>query len=237
VSQHHLAQIERVLAQLKGGLVVSCQALPGNPLHGSSPIAMIAQAAELGGARGLRVNGVADVAAVLGIATAPVIAISRREFPDSPVTITPTVRSARDLLDVGARIIALDATSRPRPHNERLGEIVGEIHAAGAVAMGDLASIRDLPGALAADIDAVGTTLSGYAGRGPAPAEPDFALLRQLVRESPVPVYAGGRYWTPEQAARAFDLGASFVVVGAAITNPMAITSRFVNAIARMHGE
>ena len=219
-----------VLSQFHGGLVVSCQARPGNPLHGPSSMAMMAQAAELGGAVGLRVNGQVDVAAVLGVSTLPVMAINKVDYPDSKVMITPTIESTEELLAAGARIVALDATNRPRPQGERLRDQIDVIHKAGAVAMGDLASIEDLPGAMAADLDAVGTTLSGYTG-GPIPAEPDFALLAELVRQSPVPVFAEGRYWTPEHVVRAFELGASFVVVGTAITNPMAITSRFVNAI------
>lgn len=197
-------------------------------------MAMMAQAAELGGARGLRVDGPAEVSATLGIATLPVIATHRREYPDRQVTITPTAASARALLAAGATIVATDATTRRRPNDESLGEIVAAIHAAGAVVMGDLAGIDDLAHAFAADIDAVGTTLGGFTG-GPVPEEPDFELLARLVRDSPVPVYAAGRYLTPEQAARAFGLGASFVIVGAAITNPMAITSRFVHAMSAIH--
>ncbi len=200
-------------------------------------MAMMAQAAELGGARGLRVNGPADVTAVLAATSIPVMAINKMEHPDSPVMITPTVESAVQLLEAGAKIIALDATHRPRPRDEQLRDIVATIHAGGAVAMGDLATIGDLEGAMAADIDAVGTTLSGYTGHGSTPGEPDFNLLAQLVRNAPVPVFAEGRYWTPEQAIQAFEIGASFVVVGTAITNPMAITSRFINAIGCMSTE
>lgn len=231
------SHIRRVLDEFDGGLVVSCQARPGNPLHGTSPVAMMAQAAELGGARGLRIDGPADIAAVTAVTTLPVMASHKVEHAASRVFITPTVDSARQVLEAGARIVALDATNRRRPHEEALGAIVDTLHSAGAVAMGDLASIDDLPHALAADIDAVGTTLSGYTGVGPVPDEPDFALLARLVRNSPVPVFAEGRYWSPDQVKRAFDLGASFVVVGTAITNPMAITSRFVHAIAAMKHE
>jgi putative N-acetylmannosamine-6-phosphate epimerase len=42
-------------------------------------------------------------------------------------------------------------------------------------------------------------------------------------------VFAEGRFWTREDAKRALDLGASFVVVGTAITNPVEITRRFVS--------
>jgi putative N-acetylmannosamine-6-phosphate epimerase len=221
------------LNTFQGGLVVSCQARPGNPFHGAGNMALMARAAELGGARALRANGPADVAAVLEATSLPVMAIFKVEHPDSQVMITPTVDSATALLEAGADIVALDATNRPRPNGERLRDVVAAIHAAGAISMGDLSSRDDLEGALAADIDAVGTTLSGYTG-GPVPDEPDFNLLEWLVKSSPVPVFAEGRYWSPEQVVRAFELGASFVVVGTAITNPMAITSRFQRAIDQM---
>jgi len=218
---------------LRGGLVVSCQARPGNPFHGAGLMALMAQAAELGGAKGIRANGPADVAAILAATSLPVIAINREDHPGSPVMTTPTIASARSLLRAGATLVGLDATQRERPGGERLRDVVREIHAAGAVALGDLAAIEDLSGAVAADIDAVGTTLSGYTGAAPPPAEPDFEFLAELVRRSPVPVFAEGRFWLREQVVQALALGAWFVVVGSAITNPMAITSRFVEAIDR----
>jgi N-acylglucosamine-6-phosphate 2-epimerase len=219
------------LGELHGGLVVSCQPIPGNPVDEAAPIGWMVKAAAMGGARGLRVNGPEDVAAVLATSALPVIAVHKIRSADSPVTITPTRASAAALLDAGARLIALDATSRPRPERESLRDVVSTIHAAGAVALGDLAVIEDLPSALDAGVDAVGTTLSGYTGAGPASDEPDFALLEGLVRSAGVPVFAEGRYWTREHVLRARELGASFVVVGTAITNPMAITGRMVQAL------
>jgi N-acylglucosamine-6-phosphate 2-epimerase len=229
------SKIRKTLDAFSGGLVVSCQARPGNPLHGPELMIRMAQAAELGGARALRVNGPADVAAVVASTSLPVMAINKVEHDDSPVVITPTLESIRVLTDAGASVVALDATNRRRPNGEPLRDLVSFIHDAGGVAMGDLATTDDLEGALAADIDAVGTTLAGYTG-GPVPDEPDFAFLAWLVKVSPVPVFAEGRFWTPDQVNQAFNLGASFVVVGTAITNPMAITSRFVQSIERHRG-
>lgn len=216
---------------MRGGIVVSCQARPGNPLEGAETMALMARAAELGGARGVRVNGARDIAAVQRASTLPIIGINRIEQPDSAVAITPTLASAETILATGIGIVALDATQRRRPGDERLPAIVAAIHAHGALALGDLATIDDLEPAVRAGVDAVGTTLSGYAAGSPKLRGPDFALLSELVRRSAVPVFAEGRFWTPAQVGRAFDLGAAFVVVGTAITNPMAITSRFVSAI------
>lgn len=221
------------LDRLRGGLIVACTANPGNPLHDPEAMAMMARAAELGGARGLRVESVPDIAAVQRVSTLPIIGVRRMESAGSPVVITPTRASAREILGTGVDYVAMDATNRPRPRGETMREVVAEIHRHGAVALGDLATLDDLQPALRAGIDAVGTTLSGYTADTRLTEEPDFDLLRALVKVAPVPVYAEGRFWTPEQALEAFALGASFVVIGTAITNPMAITSRFVSAIDR----
>jgi len=220
-----------LLESLRGGIVVSCQARPGNPLEGAEAMVLMSRAAELGGARGLRVNGVRDIAAVRRTSALPIVGINRIEQPDSPVAITPTAVSAQAILDTGIRMVALDATHRTRPAGERLEDIIEVIQAHGALALGDLAIIDDLGPAVRAGVDAVGTTLSGYTAESPPQAGPDFALLTELVKRSPVPVFAEGRYWTTDQVGEAFEIGAAFVVIGTAITNPMAITSRFVSAI------
>lgn len=221
---------DRVRA-LAGGIVVSCQARPGNPLHGPATMALVAQAAELGGAVGFRVNGPDDIAAVRKATSKPVMGIWKQDHPGSAVTITPTIASARAIIAAGAELVALDGTNRPRPGGEALSGIVKEIHRLGGVALADLATEADLRHAILADVDAVGTTLAGYTAESPASGDgPDFGFLRWLVRHSPVPVFAEGRYWTSAQVAEALAIGAAFVVVGTAITNPMAITAHFVAA-------
>lgn len=218
------------LERLAGGLVVSCQARPGNPLHGPETMALMARAAELGGARALRVNGPADIRAVRNVTSLPVLGINKVDYDDSPVMITPTARDAIAILDAGAPMIALDGTNRFRPNGEKLRDIIDVIHDRGAIACADLATRDDLAGAIEAGADAVGTTLSGYTHESATDSDdPDLDLLAWLVKYSPVPVFAEGRFWTPDQAAEALRIGASFVVVGTAITNPMAITSRFVS--------
>lgn len=223
------AQRQERLRGLAGGIVVSCQARPGNPLHGPKTMAIVAQAAELGGAVGLRVNGPEDIAAVRQATSLPIVGIWKQDHEGSAVSITPTGASVQGIIAAGAELVALDGTARPRPNGETLAQVVKEIHRLGGVALADLATEADLRHAVLADVDAVGTTLAGYTAESPATGDaPDLAFLRWLVKHSPVPVFAEGRFWTPEQAAEAFAIGAAFVVVGTAITNPMAITARFV---------
>lgn len=224
-----LADLERI----RGGLVVSCQAQEANPLHGPTFMAAMAKAAVIGGAVGIRADGVADVAAIHAAVGAeiPIMGIFKVKQPDGFLFITPTAEGARAVLEAGARFVALDGRPAPRPGGETLSEVIAAIHAAGGAALADIATIDDARYAISHGADAVGTTLSGYTGDSPKQEGPDFALLEQLVAESPVPVFAEGRFWTPEQVRRAFDLGAAFVVAGTAITNPMAITRRFVAAL------
>lgn len=222
------------IAALSGGIVVSCQATEDNPLHGPEPMARMAMAAEKGGAVGLRVNGPADTHAVMRATSLPVLAIYKVDYPGSEVRITPTLDDTLAILETGAPFIALDGTNRPRPHNETLAQSVSAIHEHGALAFADLATRDDLAGALEAGVDAVGTTLSGYTAESASDSdEPDLDFLAWLVTHSPVPVFAEGRYWTPGQALAALEIGAAFVVVGTAITNPMKITERFTKAVRR----
>lgn len=223
------------LASLRGRLVVSCQARADNPLHGPAKMAAMATAAVLGGAAGIRADGAADIASIRAAVDVPLIGIRKVVDARGGLFITPTADSAREVIAAGARLVALDGTDRPRPGGEALSEVIAAIHAAGALALADIDTPASARAAVAAGADAVGTTLSGYTARSPASATPDLALLSNLVAWSPVPVFAEGRIWTREEAAQAIALGAAFVVVGTAITNPTAITARFVAALDEAH--
>jgi N-acylglucosamine-6-phosphate 2-epimerase len=213
-------------------IVVSCQAREDNPLHGPVFMAAMARAAEQGGANCIRANGAADIAAIRAATALPIIGILKRETPGYPVYITPGFADADGIAGAGADIIAVDATPRRRD-GEPFGDIVRMIHdRLGKPVMADVSTLAEGVTAAAAGADLVATTLAGYtaetaAGRADGP---DFQLLEELIGAIDVPVVAEGRFWTPEQVREAFRLGAHAVVIGTAITNPMAITRRFVDA-------
>jgi putative N-acetylmannosamine-6-phosphate epimerase len=213
---------------LRGHLIVSCQPVPGGPLDRPDITAAFARAALDGGARGLRIEGVANLAAVRAATDAPVIGLIKSDLPDSPVRITPSVADVRALAAAGADIIAFDATDRPRP--EPLPEIVAAIHAAGCLAMADCATPGDGRRAVALGCVVLGSTMAGYTG-GPVPEGPDLALVADLARMGRFTV-AEGRYQAPPDAAAALRVGADAVVVGSAITRPEHVTQWFVAAMA-----
>lgn len=215
---------DAALRRMLNGLVVSCQAPPGSPLRSPHIMAAMAQAADQGGATGIRANGPADVEAIQQSVSIPVLGLHKVVYPDSPVYITPTTNEIDQLLEADCRLIALDATDRQRPGGAELRDLVQHIHRAGALAFGDIATADDISVAIEAGVDAIGSTLSGYTGDAPPPSGPDFDLVREMASRVSIPIYAEGRYSTPEQVATARELGASLVVVGTAITNVTAIT-------------
>jgi N-acylglucosamine-6-phosphate 2-epimerase len=226
------SRVTSCLRSLKGGLIVSCQTDEGTPLNRPQITAAVVQAAVQGGAVGVRVRGVEDIQASKAAVSVPVIGLTKRHFSHSPVYITPTWEDVEACIAVGADIVALDATDRPRPDGLDLAEVISRARAtADVVLMADVSQLHEAEEAAALGVDLVATTLAGYSDASPPTSGPDFHLLSALVEHVDVPVVAEGRITTPEQAAEALRLGAWAVCVGKAITAPQFITGRFVEAM------
>jgi N-acylglucosamine-6-phosphate 2-epimerase len=217
-----------LLVALRGQLIVSCQAYPGEPMRSPAVMAAIALSVVRGGARAVRVQGIDDLRAVRPLVNVPLIGIIKRG--DSGVVITPTVQDAVDCVAAGADMVALDGTARRRPDRRHLRESIDAVHRCGALVMADCGSIGDAEYSIAAGADCVGTTLAGYTGERPLTSGPDLGLLAALAELS-VPVIAEGRIRTPQEAADCLAAGAHAVAVGTAITHPERITKGFVERI------
>ncbi len=232
---------EQILAGIKNGLIVSCQADAGEPLDSPATMAALARAAVAGGAVGIRAERPANLRAVRAAVEVPVIGLFKQKYPDSEVYITPTANEVMAVLNTGVPIIALDATDRPRPGRETLGQLIQLIrNHSTALIMADIATVAEGLAAAQLGVDLVGTTLSGYTEATKAQAltgRPDFRLIMELSQqlEGKVPVIAEGRIWTPEDAIGAFRCGAHSVVVGTAITRPTVITWQISHAIDHYH--
>lgn len=218
------------LETLRGRLIVSCQAPDGSPLRDPGIIAAIAEAAVLAGAAAVRINSAEHVAAVRARVDVPIIGLEKVVTAGTQ-WITPTVDRAKALLDAGADIVALDATLRTRGEFPGVDVLLPAVRNLGAPVMADIDSFD--AGKHAGDLGAelVGTTLSGYTSvpqnRG---GDPDIELVTQLAA-LPTPVIAEGRIKSPEELRRAFEAGAFAVVVGTSITEPMALTKRYLAAV------
>ncbi|MFB6466424.1 N-acetylmannosamine-6-phosphate 2-epimerase [Cytobacillus sp. Hz8] len=224
-----------MLDEIKGRLVVSCQALDDEPLHSSYIMGKMALAAKEGGATGIRANTKEDIIAIKEEVSLPVIGIVKRDYEDSEIYITATKREMDELIESGCEMIALDATMRKRPGNLSLVELVSYARGKKPTVelMADIASIEDAINAEKIGFDCVGTTLLGYTKESSDRKlyDNDFAFLKDVLKEVSIPVIAEGNIITPEMLKRVLEIGAHAAVVGGAITRPQQITARFAAQI------
>ena len=209
-----------MIEKLKGKVIVSCQALEDEPLHSSFIMSKMALAAKAGGAAGIRANSVKDIQAIKEVCDLPLIGIIKRDYPDSDVYITPTNQEVTELL----------TTKRKRPQDERLKDLIQQIHAADRLAMADVSTFEEALAAEKDGFDIVSTTLAGYTEYSRKTETPDFELLKEIVDHVNIPVIMEGHTDRPEQVTKALEIGAYAVVVGSIITRPQLITARYVAA-------
>ena len=220
---------------LKGKLIVSCQALPEEPLHSSFIMGRMARAAKMAGAGGIRANTKEDIAEIKKEVELPIIGIVKRDYEDSKVYITPTMKEVDELMEVGVDIIAIDATISKRPGGKSLAEFFKEIKAKykDQAFMADCSTVEEAIEADRLGFDFIGSTMVGYTeqSKGDRIEAEDFLILRKMIESVKHPVIAEGNINTPEKAKRVMELGAYAVVVGSIITRPQLIAVPFVEAL------
>lgn len=222
-----------ILEAMRGGLVVSCQPVDDGPMDRPDVVAMMAQAAVAGGAKAIRIEGVANLRAARTAVSVPIIGIVKADVPETEPRITLCFEDIEGLVDAGADIVAFDATDRPRQVDR--GDILARIQDLGALAMADCASFEDAKWAAEGGAAILGTTLSGYtAGTRSRSSAPDLALVRAFGGLGRF-IMAEGRYDTPELAALAIANGADAVTVGSVLTRLEVVTGRFATAIVHAH--
>ena len=226
---------EDVLNKIKGNLIVSCQALEGEPLYivDSTIMPLMARAAKQAGACAIRTNGVRDVIGIKAETGLPIIGIIKKSYEGYEQYITVTMREVDQLVKAGADIIALDCTLRSRADGKTVADYIKEIKVKypEMILMADISNLEEGINAWKAGIDLVGTTLSGYTPYTEKSEYPDFKLIEDLAKSIDIPIIAEGRIHKPEQLVKALNAGACCVVVGGAITRPLEIAKRFVDAI------
>lgn len=220
-----------MLNQIKGKLIVSCQALPEEPLHSSFIMGRMALAAKQGGASGIRAQGVEDILEIMKVVDLPVIGIIKRNYDDSSIYITPTKKEVNELLQTQCQMIAIDATNRIRPNDETIQELLDLIHQGGRLAMADISTYEEAVNAEKLGFDVISTTLCGYTSYSTNYEGPNLELIGQLVQDLHIPVIAEGKINNPEDLKAVLNAGAFSAVVGGAITRPQLITKKFVSIL------
>lgn len=223
-----------IIASLKGKIIVSSQAMLGEPFYEEHSMTAMMQSVVNGGASALRVAGERDVKIAKKF-NLPVIGLTKPDrLPENwknTVYITPGLSEVKSLLTAGADIIAFDGTKRARPDGSSLKQIIDLIHSSNRLAMADISTYGEAVNVENLGADIISTTLSGYTLESEtSESTPDFDLLSMLVKNLAKPIFLEGRIWSPEDVKKAFVLGAHSVVIGSAITRPHLITKRFVEA-------
>ena len=220
---------------LKGQLIVSCQALPQEPLHSSFIMGRMARAEKEGGAAGIRANTKEDIKEIQEVTGLPIIGIVKRDYPDSAVYITPTMKEIEELMEVKPEIVAIDATGALRPGNVALADFFHQIKEKypEQKLMADCSTIEEALFADELGFDFIGTTMVGYTpqSKGLKIEENDFEILRTILKKVKHPVIAEGNVNSPEKAKRVIELGSYAVVVGSSITRPQLITKGYAEAV------
>ena len=220
---------------LKGKLIVSCQALSNEPLHSSFIMGRMALAAKEGGAFGIRANTKEDIKEIQSQVDLPIIGIVKRDYEDSDIYITPTMKEIDELMEVKPEIIAMDATISKRPGNKTLDEFFKEAKEKypDQLWMADCSTVEEAIHADELGFDFIGTTLVGYTDQSKDMKieQNDFELIKEIVKNVKHNVIAEGNINTPEKVKRVMQLGVFSIVVGSAITRPQLITKTFVDAL------
>ncbi len=225
---------------IRGTIVVSCQATPGEPLYmkDQSVMYLMARAARMAGAKMIRTSSARDIREIKEETGLPVIGLIKREYPGYTGRITMTMREVDECMDAMADIVSIDCTFNPRGDGLTPGQFLGQVKEKypNIIIMADCATLEEAVAAYEAGADLVGSTMNGYTPQTKdCKGEPNYALVQDMVAALPCPVIAEGRVHTPEQARKMLEIGAWAVVVGGAITRPLEIAGRFMAAVKDFH--
>ena len=227
--------MEKSIESVYHKLIVSCQALSEEPHHSSFIMGRMAVAAKEGGAGGIRANSVEDIEEIRKNVDLPIIGIIKRDYPDSAVRITPTIREVDELMQIKPDVIATDATCRIRPDGKKLEEFYAEVREKypQQLLMADCSTMEEMLYADELGFDFIGTTLVGYTeeSKDCHIETNDFELIRKLIKQVKHPVIGEGNIDTPQKLKRVMEIGVYSVVVGSAITRPQLITKSFTDAL------
>ncbi len=227
---------EELFQIMKGQIIVSCQATPGEPLYDPerSVMPLMARAAKQAGARMIRTSSVRDITGIKEETGLPVIGLIKREYPGYTGRITMTMREVDECMEALSDIVSIDCTDTQRGDGLTAPEFLKKVREKypNIIIMADCATLEEAKAAYEAGADLVGSTMNGYtAATAHCKGEPNYDLVKDMVRELPCPVIAEGRVHTPEQAKKMLEIGAWAVVVGGAITRPLEIAARYMAVV------
>ncbi|MGL5590897.1 MAG: N-acetylmannosamine-6-phosphate 2-epimerase [Metamycoplasmataceae bacterium] len=227
---------QQFLDSIRNKLIVSCQAVDNEPLNNVEAITLVAKSVIEGGAEALRLSQKEHIKSIMKITDLPIIGLIKERYEDSDIVITPTLKEVKDLIEIGIKCIAIDATLRKRPKEdlEAIVRYIKENHP-DIVLMADCSNEDDVKNAIKLNFDLIGTTLRGYTNetKNLSNISNNYEFIRTILKTSSIPIIAEGGIWEPIQVKELLEIGCFGVVVGSAITRPKDITHRFYSYLGR----
>lgn len=232
---------KEILESLRGGLVVSCQVQPEDPIYTDNMVVKMAEAASWAGAVGIRANTPEQIRQIKEAVHLPVIGLYKIWREDTDVYITPTLEAAKAVWEAGAEIIAMDCTDRMTLEGTKAWELLPKVKEAipEAITFADVSNYEEAKRAAELGADIVAPTLCGYTEYTADRSCPDYREFARMCRYlgEDVHMMMEGHLNTPEDAMKCIYLGAHAVVVGSAITRPHLTAKRFVDLLGRYPGD
>lgn len=237
----HCAQISsivnvqkgQIMTHLKRGLIVSCQAVKGEPLYGYGIMHLFAKAAKEGGATGIRAL-VDDVDSIKNEVGLPIIGLVKEIYDDSEIYITPTKKEIDRLLATKCDVLCMDATLRSRPEGETLEGLYeyARANANGREIMADVSTLEEAINADKLGFDYISTTMRGYTPYTTQYEIPDVDFVAECLKHvKNAKVIAEGGVFEVGHMEAISKVNPYAVVVGSAITRPKVITERLLGAL------
>ena len=117
---------KELLDAIHGQMIISCQAVKGEPLYveEKSIMYLMARAAKQAGTPAIRTSSIRDVIAIKEETGLPVIGLVKIQYPGYEGYITPTMKEVDDLVAAGSDVVALDCTLRKRGDGTTVNEFI-----------------------------------------------------------------------------------------------------------------
>ena len=160
------ARRKAFLEAIRGKMVISCQAVPGEPLYveDKSVMYLMARAAARAGSPAIRTSGIRDVIAIKEETGLPVIGLVKVQYEGYESYITPTMKEVDELVEAGSDVVALDCTLRRRGDGTSVNDFISRIREKypELILMADISTYEEGINAWKCGVDILGTTMSGY---------------------------------------------------------------------------
>ncbi|MCF8297388.1 MAG: putative N-acetylmannosamine-6-phosphate 2-epimerase [Saprospiraceae bacterium] len=222
--------------KLLQGLYVSCQPATGDePFYDYDFIKRFAFAAEFGGAKAVRIEGIENVRNLLPIINLPIISLIKKQKCNNldMRNITATYDDILQLYEIGARIVAIDFTFREGCDDFFYSKLMKKVRREmpDIEIYADVSTIEEAIMSEMVGVDYISSTLAGYTEKSKHQRVPNFEIIEEMSKRIKIPYIAEGGISSEYHIKRIIELKCYGVVIGTAITRPHVLTANLVKAL------